>query len=164
MSGGGTYPNLFDAHPPFQIDGNFGCTAGIAEMLMQSHDGTLSLLPALPDIWKNGKITGLRSRGGFEILNLEWKNGKIESVTIKSTLGGNCRLRVPNQLMSEGNAVLKAAEGENPNKFFKIDAVQKPIISEKARLNKPVIPATILYDFQTVPGVVYSFKERNEIL
>lgn len=152
MGGGGTYPNLFDAHPPFQIDGNFGCTAGIAEMLMQSHDGAISLLPALPDAWKNGKIDGLRARGGFEISNLEWENGKIKSVTIKSTLGGNCRLRVPNKLVSEG--ILREASGINPNSFFVIDAVQKPIISEKAKLNKPVIPETILYDFPTKPGEI----------
>ncbi len=161
MSGGGTYPNLFDAHPPFQIDGNFGCTAGIAEMLIQSHDGAISLLPALPDAWKKGKISGLRARGGFEILNLEWANGKIKNVEIKSNLGGNCRLRVPNELVSEGNTLLKAADGMNPNKLFIIDQVPAPAISAKAKLNKPVIPETILYDFQTKSGGVYNFKKLN---
>jgi alpha-L-fucosidase 2 len=161
MGGGGTYPNLFDAHPPFQIDGNFGCTSGIVEMLMQSHDGTLSLLPALPDAWENGSISGLRSRGGFEILNMVWKNGKITNLKIKSTLGGNCRLRVPNELVSDGTIILKPADGINPNKFFIIDIVKQPIISEKAKLNKPLIPETITYDFQTKPGLVYNFNEEK---
>jgi alpha-L-fucosidase 2 len=157
MGGGGTYPNLFDAHPPFQIDGNFGCTAGISEMLMQSHDGALSLLPALPDAWKNGSVSGLRARGGFEIVYLQWENGKIIKAVIKSTLGGNCRLRVPNQLISDGEVVLSAAKGANTNFFYRKDDVPAPLISDQANLNKPKIPDTVLYDFPTEEGKVYTF-------
>src|SRR5690606_34971376 len=97
---GGTYPNLFDAHPPFQIDGNFGCTSGISEMLLQSHAGAVHLLPALPDAWAAaGGVSGLRAHGGFE-LDFTWQDGRIQELVVRSRLGGNLRLRVPNTLVS----------------------------------------------------------------
>src|SRR5678810_525709 len=130
--GGGTYNNLFDAHPPFQIDGNFGCTSGITEMLMQSADGDLHLLPALPDVWKNGSITGLRARGGFEIENMEWKDGKLVKLIVRSKLGGNLRLRVPNEMKLSTGSSLKKATGNNMNPFYAVEKTAAPIISEKA--------------------------------
>jgi alpha-L-fucosidase 2 len=153
---GGTYANMFDAHPPFQIDGNFGCTAGIAEMLVQSHDGFVYILPALPDVWKSGSVSGLIARGGFEV-NISWKDGKIEHLTILSKLGGNCRIRINSPIKAVQGAVAKKATGPNPNPFFTVAGVKKPIISEKAKLNSVGIQTSLEYDIPTVAGVSYHF-------
>jgi alpha-L-fucosidase 2 len=151
---GGTYPNFFDAHPPFQIDGNFGCTAGIAEMLMQSHDEAIHLLPALPDEWKSGSISGLRAHGGFEV-SFSWENGEVQKIEIKSNLGGNCRIRIPNEMVSNSGTKLLAASGRNPNLFFEAPAIKQPLVSDKATLNTFTPSPTSVYDIQTLAGETY---------
>ncbi len=100
MHEGGLYRNLFDAHPPFQIDGNFGVTAAIVELLLQSHEGFIRLLPSLPDAWPNGSIKGLRARGGF-ILNISWEKHQLVKAEIYSGMGGECFIQLNNPILSE---------------------------------------------------------------
>jgi alpha-L-fucosidase 2 len=110
----GTSTNLFtNAHAAVQIEGNFGGTAGIAELLIQSHEGYIHLLPALPDELSDGEVKGLVARGGF-VIDMKWENGLLETVVIHSNLGGNCRIKVNGELTSR-NARLHPAEGTNPN-------------------------------------------------
>lgn len=160
IEGGGTYNNLFDAHPPFQIDGNFGCTSGITEMLVQSSDGAIHLLPALPDVWQEGSIEGIRARGGFEIVEMKWKDSKLTKLVVKSALGGNLRLRLPNAIKQKSGEELAIANGENPNPFYFTDETAMPIISEKSTIKQLELKPTILVDFLTKKGGVYTFVSK----
>ena len=159
---GGTYANMFDAHPPFQIDGNFGCCAGIAEMMVQSYTDAIYLLPAVPKEWGTGEVRGLVTRGGFEIEKMTWKDGKLVSVSIKSRLGGNLRLRSADELVCVSGQNMVAATGQNTNPLNQNYPISSVKIVDETKIPTLELPQTQVYDIPTNAGDVIILKGKGE--
>ena len=154
---GGTYPNLFDAHPPFQIDGNFGCAAGVCEMLLQSHDNAVHLLPALPDAWSEGEVKGLQARGAFTV-DISWAEGQLQQATVTSKIGGTLRLRSYVPLKGNG---LRKATGACPNPLFASPEIPKPLhSSELSEFSLIPVKEVFEYDIDTTPGQVITVSRQ----
>ena len=158
---GGTYANMFDAHAPFQIDGNFGCCAGIAEMLVQSHAGFVHLLPALPSAWADGEVKGLRTRGGFEITDMQWRDGKVVMLRVKSTIGGNLRLRSASELKMADGTALQPAAGDNSNPLTQPYIMPDPIVVNPSKIPATTLPQTFVYDIPTTAGQEIELIDLN---
>ena len=154
VKGGGTYPNLFDSCPPFQIDGNFGGTAGMTEMLIQCYDGLITLLPALPAEWSTGDIRGLKARGGF-VVNMAWKNGRLSEARIYSDLGGNCRIRTKLPV-KVAEVTSKKAVGNNPNPFYRLNPEVPVVKNNKNPLLEISLSDEYIIDFETQKGKMYT--------
>ena len=155
---GGTYPNMFDAHPPFQIDGNFGFTSGVAEMLAQSHDGAVHLLPALPHAWPKGEVTGLVMRGGV-VIDMHWDQGEVSYLKVVPRLGGNLRIRSYSPLPGKTGFRVRSAKGANPNPFFKIPKSKKPLKNTQKSLPQLSLANAYLVDIKTAAGKEYIWQK-----
>ena len=154
MGGGGTYPNLFDAHPPFQIDGNYGATAGMTEMLLQSHEGFISLLPALPNAWNKGFVKGVKARGNFTI-SMDWNEGRLVQGRLFSGSGGNCRIRTlqPVRVLETG---FSPSKGDNSNLLNTVYGRPPYEKNSNAKLVEIDKTKGHFIDFETQKGKTYT--------
>ena len=125
--------------------------------MLQSHDGAIHILPALPDVWPDGSVKGLVTRGGF-VVDITWKNGKVKLIKVTSKLGGNCRLRVFDEIKTDSTFKFTKAKGQNPNPLFAVAEIKHPLISEKANLTQVQVRKVYEYDFFTRIGKTYVFK------